>query len=74
MRAPRKPVAKWAEWRAGASQVKWNHENPNEIALCHDSSFYIWDTRKGALPVVKIEKAHEKKINGIDFTQGLKTL
>lgn len=74
MRAPRKPVAKWAEWRAGASQVKWNHENPNEIALCHDSSFYIWDTRKGALPVVKIEKAHEKKINGIDFTQGLKNI
>ena len=74
MRAPRKPVAKWAQWRAGASQVKWNHENPNEIALCHDNSFYIWDTRKGALPVVKIEKAHEKKINGIDFTQGLKNI
>ncbi|CAX39648.1 WD repeat protein, putative [Candida dubliniensis CD36] len=74
MRAPRKPVAKWAQWRAGASQVKWNHENPNEIASCHDNSFYIWDTRKGALPVVKIEKAHEKKINGIDFTQGLKNI
>ncbi|RCK66216.1 Maintenance of telomere capping protein 5 [Candida viswanathii] len=74
MRTPRKPVSKWAEWRAGAIQVKWNHENPYEIALSHDNSFYVWDTRKGALPVVKIENAHAKKINGIDFNQGLKNI
>ncbi|RLV91653.1 Maintenance of telomere capping protein 5 [Spathaspora sp. JA1] len=74
MRAPRKPVAQWSEWRAGASQVKWNHENPYEIASSHDHSFYIWDTRKGALPVVKVDKAHRGKINGLDFNQGLKNM
>ncbi|EMG48961.1 hypothetical protein G210_0364, partial [Candida maltosa Xu316] len=74
MRTPRKPVAKWSEWRAGAIQVKWNHENPYEIASSHDNAFYIWDTRKGALPVVKIENAHDKKINGLDFNQGLKNI
>lgn len=74
MRTPRKPVSKWAEWRAGAIQVKWNHENPYEIALSHDNSFYVWDTRKGALPVVKIGNAHDKKINGMDFNQGLKNI
>ncbi|KAI5966763.1 uncharacterized protein KGF55_000172 [Candida pseudojiufengensis] len=74
MRAPRKPANKWADWRAGAIQVKWNHENPYEIASSHDNSFYVWDTRKGALPVVKVSKAHEGKINGLDFTQGLKNV
>ncbi|KAK6197989.1 uncharacterized protein RJT21DRAFT_122857 [Scheffersomyces amazonensis] len=70
MRAPRKPVAQWAEWRAGATQVKWNHENPYEIASSHDNSFYIWDSRNGALPVVKVHKAHAGKINGLDFSNG----
>ncbi|KAI5948791.1 hypothetical protein KGF57_005189 [Candida theae] len=74
MRTPRKPVAKWADWRAGAIQVKWNHENPHEIASTHDNSLYIWDTRKGALPVFKITKAHQGKINGLDFSQGLKNI
>ncbi|KAI5950781.1 hypothetical protein KGF54_003855 [Candida jiufengensis] len=74
MRTPRKPVGQWADWRAGAIQVKWNHENPYEIASSHDNSFYVWDTRKGALPFVKVSKAHEGKINGLDFTQGLKNV
>ncbi|EGW34503.1 uncharacterized protein SPAPADRAFT_149476 [Spathaspora passalidarum NRRL Y-27907] len=74
MRTPRKPVAQWAEWRAGSSQVKWNHENPFEIASCHDHSFYIWDTRNGALPILKVDKAHQGKINGLDFNQGLKNV
>lgn len=70
MRTPRKPVAKWAEWRAGATQVKWNHDNQYEIASSHDHSFYIWDTRKGALPVLKVNRAHDGKINGLDFSNG----
>ncbi|CUM68499.1 uncharacterized protein PRCAT00006224001 [Priceomyces carsonii] len=74
MRTPRKPVMKWAEWRAGATQVKWNHENPFEIASSHDNNFYIWDTRKGALPVLKINAAHNGKINGIDFSNGLSNI
>lgn len=71
MRTPRKAVDQWAEWRAGATQVKWNHHNPYEIASSHDHSFYIWDTRKGALPVLRVEDAHHGKINGIDFSHGL---
>lgn len=74
MRTPRKAVQKWAEWRAGATQVKWNHDNPYEIASSHDHSFYIWDTRKGALPVLRIEDAHAGKINGIDFSNGLSNI
>lgn len=74
MRTPRKPVARWAEWRAGATQVKWNHKNQYEIASSHDNSFYIWDSRKGALPVLKVNKAHEGKINGLDFSNGLSNI
>lgn len=74
MRTPRKAVQQWAEWRAGATQVKWNHKNPFEIASSHDHSFYIWDTRKGALPMLKIEDAHEGKINGVNFTDGLSNI
>ncbi|KAK6456325.1 uncharacterized protein RJT20DRAFT_128180 [Scheffersomyces xylosifermentans] len=70
MRTPRKPVQKWAEWRAGTTQVKWNHENPFEIASSHDNCFYVWDTRKGALPLIKVNKAHDGKINGLDFSNG----
>lgn len=74
MRTPRKPVAKWAEWRAGATQVKWNHDNPFEIASSHDHSFYIWDSRKGSLPILKVNRAHEGKINGLDFSNGSTSL
>lgn len=71
MRLPRRPVAQWAEWRAGATQVKWNHHNPFEVASAHDSTLYVWDTRKGALPLVRVEKAHGGKINGLDFSGGM---
>lgn len=74
MRTPRRPVARWAEWRAGATQVKWNHKNPHEIASSHDDSFYLWDWRKGALPVLKVNRAHEGKINGLDFSNGISNL
>lgn len=67
MRAPRRPVGKWAEWRAGANQVKWNHGNPHQLASSHDHGFYIWDSRFGATPLVRVEHAHSGKINGLDF-------
>lgn len=67
MRSPRRPVNKWAEWRAGATQVKWNRTNPNQIASSHHHSFYLWDSRMGALPLLRIENAHGGKINGLDF-------
>lgn len=74
MRAPRTPAIKWAEWRAGATQVKWNHKNPYQLATSHDHSFYVWDYRKGALPLVKIHRAHAGKINGLDFSHGLEQI
>lgn len=67
MRTPRRPVGKWAEWRAGANQVKWNHGNPYQVASSHDHGFYIWDTRHGAVPVLRVDHAHKGKINGLDF-------
>lgn len=74
MRTPRKPVAQWAEWRAGTTQVKWNHANPYEIASSHDNNFYIWDSRNGSLPVLKVNKAHNAKINGLDFSNGISNI
>lgn len=68
MRVPRRPVGKWAEWRAGATQVKWNHSNPHQVALSHHHAFYLWDTRHGAQPLLKIDNAHAGKINGLDFS------
>lgn len=70
MRTPRRPVGKWAEWRAGATQIKWNHSDPHQIASSHDHSFYVWDTRNGARPVLHMDKAHDGKINGLDFGLG----
>lgn len=70
MRTPRRPVGKWAEWRAGATQIKWNHSNPYQIASSHDHSFYLWDSRNGAKPVLHIDNAHAGKINGLDFSRG----
>lgn len=74
MRTPRKPVAQWAQWRSGCTQIKWNHHNPHQIASAHDHSLYVWDSRKHALPILKIHKAHAGKINGIDFKDGLRNL
>lgn len=74
MRAPRTPAMKWAEWRAGATQVKWSGQNPWQLATAHDHLFYVWDYRKGALPVVKIHRAHLGKINGLDFLGGMEAV
>lgn len=68
MRTPRVPVGKWAEWRAGATQVKWNTSNSYQICSSHHHSFYLWDSRKGANPVLRIENAHDGKINGLSFS------
>lgn len=67
MRAPRRPINKCAQWRAGATQVKWNAGNPYELALSHHHSFLVWDSRKGAIPVWTVDSAHDGKINGLDF-------
>ncbi|CAK9436380.1 uncharacterized protein LODBEIA_P09380 [Lodderomyces beijingensis] len=74
MRTPRKPVTKFADWRAGAIQVKFNHKNAYEVASTHDNVLYVWDMRSGAQPLVKVVDAHQGKINGLDFSQGLKNV
>lgn len=73
MRTPRRPVEKFAEWRAGATQVKWSHSNPYQVALAHDHGFSLWDSRKGASPLIRVEHAHMGKISGLDFSGGNKT-
>ncbi|KAG7736448.1 hypothetical protein KL911_004829 [Ogataea haglerorum] len=68
MRSPQKPINSWSDWRAAASQVKWNHMNSNVLASTHDNNILIWDIRKGAIPLVKIQ-AHNARINGIDWSK-----
>ena len=68
LRNPRKPSQSFADWRAGATQVKWNRRNPHVLASSHDNKVYIWDERKGSIPLRKIE-AHDSKVNGLDFSR-----
>ncbi|OCK78015.1 hypothetical protein K432DRAFT_332843 [Lepidopterella palustris CBS 459.81] len=63
-----KPFAKFADWDAGATQVKWNRQDPNIIASSHDRFLRIWDRRKGAIPLKTIT-AHSTKIYGIDWNR-----
>ncbi|CAY67285.1 SEA complex subunit [Komagataella phaffii] len=68
LRTPRLPVGKYTDWRAAASQVKWNYRDPNILASAHNNHFYIWDVRKGAVPLMKVD-AHDGRINGLDFSK-----
>lgn len=67
-RTPKRPFYTVSDWRAGASQVKWNFKNPNILSSSHDHYFYIWDLRNNSKPLLKIN-AHERKINGVDFSR-----
>lgn len=62
------PIAKFADWDAGATQVKWNRQDSNIVASSHDKYLRIWDRRKGAVPLQSIE-AHLTKIYGIDWNR-----
>ncbi|KAF2199140.1 hypothetical protein GQ43DRAFT_473907 [Delitschia confertaspora ATCC 74209] len=61
-----RPVMKFADFDAGATQVKWNRQDEHVIASAHDRLLRIWDTRFGAIPVTTIN-AHSTKIYGIDW-------
>lgn len=63
-----KPFAIFADWDAGATQVKWNRQDPNIIASSHDRYLRVWDRRKGAIPLKTIA-AHSTKIYGIDWNR-----
>lgn len=68
LRRPARPVMTFADWNAGATQVKWNRQDENIVASSHDKFLRIWDKRKGAYPLKSIE-AHTTKIYGIDWNR-----
>ncbi|MCJ1447629.1 MAG: hypothetical protein MMC23_008140 [Stictis urceolatum] len=68
LRHPARPAVTFCDWFAGATQVKWNRQDPHIIASSHDKMLRIWDDRKGASPLRSIE-AHDTKIYGIDWNR-----
>lgn len=68
LRSPARPAITFSDWFAGATQVKWNRQDPNVIASSHDRFLRIWDKRKGASPIKSIE-AHNTKIYGVDWNR-----
>ncbi|KAK9456851.1 WD40-repeat-containing domain protein [Dipodascopsis uninucleata] len=72
MRSPEKPVQSFCDWRASATQVKWNRQNPHVVASSHDRFVRVWDDRMGAKPLRTIN-AHSNKIHGVDFNRVCET-
>ncbi|KAH6855083.1 hypothetical protein B0I37DRAFT_423167 [Chaetomium sp. MPI-CAGE-AT-0009] len=72
LRRPRQPVLAFCDWFAGATQVKYNRQDPNVLASAHDRWLHIWDARKSAEPVKTID-AHTSKIYGIDWNRTVST-
>lgn len=62
----------FCDWFAGATQVKYNRQDPNVLASAHDRWLHIWDARKAAEPVKTID-AHTSKIYGIDWNRTIST-
>jgi hypothetical protein len=58
----------FADWNAGATQVKWNRQDEHILASSHDKFLKIWDDRKGAYPLKTIQ-AHTTKIYGVDWNR-----
>lgn len=72
MRSPQRPYYSTSEWRAGASQVKWNFQNSNIMASSHSDHVCIWDLRKGCTPLYTLQ-GHEGSVNNIDFNKAKET-
>lgn len=68
LRTPSRPAISFSDWFAGATQVKWNRQDPHVIASSHDRFLRIWDNRMGAYPIKSIE-AHNTKIYGVDWNR-----
>ena len=68
LRHPSRPAMTFCDWFAGATQVKWNRQNPHILASSHDKFLRVWDDRKGAYPLRSIE-AHATKIYGVDWSR-----
>ncbi|KAF2689497.1 hypothetical protein K458DRAFT_291209 [Lentithecium fluviatile CBS 122367] len=56
----------FADWKGGATQVKWNRKNEFILASSHDKYVQVWDVRHGAQPISTIH-AHFNKVYGIDW-------
>ena len=68
LRRPRQPVLTFCDWFAGATQVKYNRQDPHILASSHDRWLHIWDDRKPAEPLKSIV-AHTSKIYGLDWNR-----
>lgn len=68
LRHSARPAVTFCDWFAGATQVKWNRQNPHILASSHNKMLRIWDDRKGAHPLRSIE-AHSTKIYGVDWNR-----
>lgn len=66
LRAWDRPFMRVCAWTAGGTQVKWNRQHDHWVATAHGEMVYVWDDRKGSVPVVEV-KAHDSKIYGIDW-------
>ncbi|PHH88881.1 hypothetical protein CDD83_6927 [Cordyceps sp. RAO-2017] len=68
LRRPRQPVLTFCDWFAGATQVKFNRQDPHILASAHDRWLHIWDERRACEPLKSIS-AHTSKIYGIDWNR-----
>ncbi|PFH60645.1 hypothetical protein XA68_10605 [Ophiocordyceps unilateralis] len=68
LRRPRQPVLTFCDWFAGATQVKFNRQDPHILASAHDRWLHIWDERRACEPLKSIS-AHNSKIYGIDWNR-----
>jgi len=68
LRRPRQPVLSFCDWVSGATQVKYNRQDPHILASSHDRNLHIWDDRRGCEPVKSI-CAHASKIYGLDWNR-----
>ncbi|KAN0061898.1 hypothetical protein ACQY0O_005892 [Thecaphora frezii] len=64
----RKPAQGYSTWNAAVTQVKFNRASEHRLASTCDNKVFIWDDRKGSLPLATIE-AHESKIYSIDWSR-----
>lgn len=68
LRRPRQPVLGFCDWFAGATQVKYNRQDPHVLASAHDRRLHIWDDRRAVEPLKTIS-AHTSKIYGVDWNR-----
>ncbi|KAI1812171.1 hypothetical protein GGS20DRAFT_591982 [Poronia punctata] len=68
LRKPKQPVLTFCDWFAGATQVKYNRQDPFILASSHDRWLHIWDERNPSVPLKSIS-AHTSKIYGVDWNR-----